>query len=167
MGTEYKGIDYGRGLANIDNENGIRYGVISIHEVTQAWCDSSEANYIYTCPFCGSDLKKGQDAKQCPSCYKRIDPDRDFDCLDPSSFFIDDGEYLAEQGYDDTDIFIIKSPYYTYSQFCSPCAPGAGYLMSELATKDPDNKTYCFGNDFFDDGKAPYTVYRVSDDEIV
>ena len=153
-----QGIDYGNGLTNIDHETGIRYGVISIHEVTQAWCDSSEAFYVYHCPYCGNELKKGMDAKRCPFCYKRIDPDYDFDCLEPSSFCYKDDGYICKQTQDDTDIFIIKSPYFTYCQYCSPCAPGAGYIMSTV--KD-GVKAYCFGHDWFDDSKAPYPVYNV------
>jgi hypothetical protein len=43
--TEYAGIDYGLGRANVDHETGIRYGVISQHTVGQAWYDSAEAEY--------------------------------------------------------------------------------------------------------------------------
>lgn len=167
MATEYKGIDYGRGITNKNLDTNIRYGVIHHSEIGQAWYEDAEPYYKPTCPFCGNELKKGFDAKRCPACYKRIDPDRDFDNLDPISFFFEDSEYCAEQTFDDPDIFILKSPYYTYSQFCSPCAPGAGYLMNELTTKDPNNKTYCFGHEWFESGKAPYTVYRVSDDSEV
>lgn len=35
--TNYAGIDYGRGLTNIDPKNGIRYGIIGIHDVVQAY----------------------------------------------------------------------------------------------------------------------------------
>ena len=119
----YQGIDYGRGQTNIDHKTGIRYGVISIHEVTQAWCDSSEPFYL-----------------------------------------VHSNEYIAEQGNDDHDIFIIKSPYYTLCQFCSPCAPGAGYLMNHT----PDGiKAYCFGHDWFDGERAPYPVYSVKTGKLV
>ena len=160
-----KGIDYGNGLTNIDQKTGIRYGVINQHEVLQVWADSSEAFYIYHCPHCGSGpLKKGQDAKRCPSCYKSIDPDNDFDCMEPSSFYYREDGYLCEQGNDDMDIFIIKSPYFTYCQYCSPCAPGAGYLM----WPDKDGvKAYCFGHDWFEDEKAPYPVYDVKTGELI
>ena len=191
----YLGIDYGNGKTNIDLKTGIRYGVISQNEVLQAWCDSNEPYYVYNCPFCGSELKKGADAKRCPSCYKKIDPDVDFDMLEPVSFFIDDGEYQAEQTYDDPDIFITKSPYYTFCQFCSPCAPGAGYLMSPIEDFDTCTqchgtnnvglltfekcphcidgkifkgvKAYCFDSSFFEEGKAPYPIYSVKTNEEV
>jgi len=165
MKTNYEGIDYGCGQANYDTKNNIRYGVISINEVLQAWADSAEPHYIYTCPYCGADLKKGIDAKRCPACYKKIDSDYDFDMLEPVSWFLDDGEYMAEQRQDDPDIFIVKSPYYTYAQFCSPCAPGACYLLSPLDHKADNNRCYCFGHDFFESGKAPYKVYSVETGE--
>jgi hypothetical protein len=188
------GIDYGNGLVNIDQETGVRYGVISQHEVLQAWADSSEPLYVYTCPYCGNELKKGQEAKRCNACHKRIDPDRDFDMLEPLAFTLNDGEYQAQCG-DDGDIFILKSPYFTRCAFCSPCAPGAGYLMSP---REKGVKAYCFGHDWFDrsetckecygtgniglethidchkcggsgeiDLGAPYPVYRVDTGEVV
>jgi len=159
----YQGIDYGRGQTNIDHKTGIRYGVISIHEVTQAWCDSSEPFYLVHCPACGQELKKGFYAKRCPSCYK-VFGDGDFDYIEPSSYYIKSDGYVAEQGNDDPDIFIIKSPYYTLCRFCSPCAPGAGDLMRHA----PDGiKAYCFGHDWFDSGRAPYPVYSVKTGKLV
>ena len=160
---EYIGIDYGLGRSNVDPYTNIRYGVINHNHVLQAWCDSSEPFYIYSCPHCGHELKKGSEAKRCPQCFKRIDPEVDFDELEPLFFVLDDGEYTAQCG-EDGDIFIIKSPYYTKCMFCSPCAPGAGDIMSP---KKNGIKAYCFGPDFFDSGKAPYPVYRVDNNEEV
>ena len=82
-------------------------------------------------------------------------------------FYYDDGETQAEQSADDVDIFVCKSPYFTYAQFCSPCAPGAGYLLNPLTEPDPGNKAYCFGHDWFESGKAPYPVYSVETGELV
>jgi hypothetical protein len=62
----------------------------------------------------------------------------------------------------DGDIFITKSPYYTVCGFCSPCAPGAGYLTD----KSEDCAAFCFGPDWFD-GPVPYLIYRVSDGMLV
>jgi len=150
---------------NIDTKTGIRYGVIHQAEVFQAWADSSEPVYGYYCPYCGNGpLKKGADAKRCPNCYHKIDPDNDFDYdyIDPVAYCYDEDGYLCDQSYDDTDIFILKSPYFTLCQLCSPCAPGSGYIMDEGT-----NEAYCFGHDWFDDGKAPYHVYRVTTGEEV
>ncbi len=165
METKYKGIDDGMGVIN-RSANGIRYGVIPQNDVLRAWADSSEPFYIYTCPYCGVELKRGNEARRCPACYKSIDPDCDFDLIEPISFILDDGEYLAESD-DTSDIFITKAPYYTYAQFCSPCAPGACYLANPLDEPDPDNKCYCFGHDWFDEGKAPYTVYDMKTGKVV
>ncbi len=74
------------------------------------------------------------------------------------------GEYKATQSGDDSDIFILKSPYYTRAQFCSPCAPGACYLTNPC---EDGERAYCFGHDWFDDGKAPYPVFLVADDSEV
>jgi hypothetical protein len=119
---KYKGIDYGLGRSNI-GENGIRYGVINQNDVGQIWYDESEPWY----------------ADQ---------PDDEF--CEPVSFYIDNEEYSAECG-EDGDIFITRSPYFTYAQFCSPCAPGAVYLTDFIDEKDPNNRGYCFGHDMFEE----------------
>ncbi len=76
-------------------------------------------------------------------------------------YTLDDGEYQAQDCLD-SDIMIIRSPYYTYAPFCSPCVPGAGNL-NDAGECFGQVKTYCFGHDWFDDGKAPYRVFRVDD----
>jgi hypothetical protein len=175
MKTEYAGIDYSRGTANVDVETDIHYGVISQREVLQAWVNSSAGEYIRACPHCGTELPSNdlEDLEQnddeeylCPSC-KAILTDRDFDLDEPAAFVLNDGKYQAQQSYDDPDIFILKSPYYTFAQFCSPCAPGAGYLKNFMDKDQGGPKTYCFGHNWFDDRTAPYPVYRVSDDSLV
>lgn len=213
METKNVGIDYGNGMTNVDVSTGIRYGVISIHEVLQVWADSSEADYGEpTCPKCGNTAYPARDdfdytaecgvmvcnsshvhypmeideTEQCPDCGEKavliqdmwdidgyeyhctfcrcvFDSDNAYGAT-PIEFTLDDGEYTAIQSADDTDIFITKSTYYTRCEYCSPCAPGAGYIVNEV---QDGIKAYCFGHDWFDDGKAPYTVYRVSDDSIV
>jgi len=184
--TNYKGIDYGLGQSNVDKSNGIRYGVINQNEVLQAWCDASEPYYGKpTCPKCGNEAiesdkapEKDEDGKPidrdeyeeghgcndyvCDSCKYIFDSDEAFGD-EPISHYIDDEEYKAECG-ESGDIFITKSPYYTRAQFCSPCAPGAGYLMNPC---DSGEKAYCFGHDWFEDKTAPYPVYRVDDDSLV
>ena len=128
-------IDYGRGLTNIDHSTGIRYGVISIYKVLEAWAQSSEPVFL--------------------------DEDEDQDgCAEPIAFDVDEDGYLCHQSADDTDIFVIKSPFYTYCGLCSPCAPGAGDLSCER-TKETGFMTYCFGHDWFEENKAPYPVYDV------
>jgi hypothetical protein len=112
---------------------------------------------------------------------------------EPLAFNLDDGEYVATQGGDDCDVFVIKSPYYTYGPFCSPCAPGAVYLRD--GTSSPDfvvgekygleamdgAPAYCFAPNWFpnwdkgevtgeydgEETSCPYAVFRVSDNVCV
>jgi hypothetical protein len=171
------GINYAgtHSTVNLDIKTGIRYGVISQHKVLQAWADSSEAVYPepseiddIECPECGFLFHVGEgsqwgDRITCPN-----NSAHEFELgenmeLEAQGYDLNDGEYVAFAG-DDGDIFIISSPYYTYAQFCSPCAPGAIYLMSPTSSGE---KGFCFSHDWFDDMKAPYPVYRVDNDEEV
>lgn len=169
------GTDYGNGTTNINVELGIRFGVISQNEVLQAWADCSEPAYPkpsdigdIECPECGFLFSVGDDAEwgdiiTCPD-----NPVHEFELgenmeLDAQGYEFDDGEYVAFCE-EDGDIFIVSSPYYTICSFCSPCAPGAGYLMSPT----PNGiKAFCFGHDWFENMTAPYPVYRVDNDEEV
>lgn len=174
------GIDYGMGQTSIDHETGIRFGVISSHSVTQAWADSSEAQYGEPhCPWCGDSVAdtsgQGDDDYEqyehgcadyvCHSCKHTLDAGDVFP-EEPLGYTLDDTEYQAEDCLD-SDIMITKSLYYTYAPFCSPCVPGAGNLDDIQTTRIDATtgvKTYCFGHDWFEDGKAPYRVFRVADD---
>lgn len=134
MKTEYTGIDYSHGKANIDNDTGIRFGVIPLHAL-EYWA-VEEFDCIY-------------------GDFDENDPD---DEAEPVGWALDNWQYTATLGTDDQDIFITKSIYYTHAQFCSPCAPGAGYLLNPC---EAGPKTYCFGHDWFEGNKAPYPVYSV------
>lgn len=196
MGNSYAGIDYGRGMSNVDHETGIRYGVISMHEVSQAWADSSEAQYgrpteAIKCPCCNetqfpSESVEWGDSVQCETCGSMVEFELE-DMLEPDCFTYSADGYQCQQGGDDSDIFILKSPYFTYCQFCSPCAPGAGYLMNyfKISPDMPIDDSlplggyaahaiasgfpmaYCLGHDFFDDNRAPYPVFSVETGELV
>lgn len=51
----YAGIDYGLGRTNIDRETGIRFGVISSHDIGEVWYEEAEADYGDPhCPKCGN-----------------------------------------------------------------------------------------------------------------
>jgi len=194
-----RGIDYGMGRTNIDGESGIRYGVIPQNDVLEVWADESEPNYgPPSCPKCGNDATAIDDPTipdlsvlipdgwedngreyACLNCEYSFDSDEAYG-EEPLSWYVDDGEYLAEQSADDCNVFVVKSPYYTRAQFCSPCAPGACYLRNPCPDGD---KAYCFAPDWFDwfaecgeepageyNGEktsCPYPVYRVEDDECV
>jgi hypothetical protein len=171
-----RGIDYGMGATNIDKTTGIRFGVISSNEVCQAWSDDSEAEYGEpSCPKCRNEAKDsthidtedfeqlyshGCDEYACENCKLTLDSS-DVYGESPLGFTYSADGYEASQSGDDCDIFITKSPFYTRAQFCSPCAPGACYLMNSC---DNGERAYCFGHDWFENNKAPYRVWRVSDD---
>ena len=165
--TSYAGIDYGHGLSNINFDTGIRYGVIQANHVGEAWYEDSESVYVYNCPHCGSGpLKKGADARRCPNCHKSI-KDGDWDDNEPIGFKYEKEGYKCTQDSDSPDIFVCESPFFTYAAFCSPCAPGACYLETELEEPSDSNKAYCLGHDWFEEGKAPYTVYSVETGKVV
>lgn len=136
----YPGIDYGRGLTNVDTKTGIRYGVIPHHAVGDAWYEDSVPQYEHN--------------------------NGDEDCEPMSYLYTGDG-YIAEQGHEGCDIFVTMSPYYTYAQHCSPCAPGACYLLNPIDNANDGNRCYCFGHDWFESGKAPYRVFLVETNEEV
>lgn len=93
----------------------------------------------------------------------------------------DDGVIKLEMGTDSGDIFVIKSPFFTYCKACSPCAPNAGYLTDSVTKEefenDPRNKggicsiytgfkkAYCLPDDWFENGKAPYEYFKVDINE--
>jgi hypothetical protein len=157
----YKGIDYSLGQANIDRETNIHYGVISQHSIMPDALGDFE--YIYpgpNCPYCGSEhLTNGDDINgyfECKDCHKEFDNSEAYGD-DPIGFEYNQDGYVLTDCLDN-DIFVLKSPYYTFTQFCSPCVPGAGNLDTPI----PDGvKTYALGHDWFDDGKAPYPLYSV------
>jgi len=177
----YKGIDYaGHTTVNRDVQTGIRYGVISANEVCQAWYDSAEADYGEPhCPKCGDEVKAarglyeryehakyGCDDYVCHKC-KYVFDNQDAFGESPNAWTLDDGEYKAEQGGEDRDIFVIRSPYFTYAQFCSPCAPGAVYLLNPCTPESCAPRGYCFGPEWFEGGVAPYPVYEVETGELI
>jgi len=165
--TDYQGIDYGLGQSNIDKETGIRYGVIPISHVSGFW-DVAEPVYYLSCPICEQELTEIPKDLICPYCGEEIDQEEDIYSLEPVCWRYEGKGYILEA--DETDIFIIKSPYYTYAQFCSPCAPGACYLPNPLNVKSPsetwieefpNNKCYCLDKSWFDNDKAPYEYWEV------
>src|SRR6266566_4588174 len=170
MTTNYPGIDYSLGLANVDSANGIHYGVISQNSVLQAWADAAEPDYGEPhCPKCGNVVTENDDSDAwsrlyshgaedyvCKNCKVTLDS-ADVFGDEPGAWTVDDGEYLLTDCLD-SDVFVLKSPYYTFAQYCSPCVPGAGNLNSYCRD---GVKTYCLGHDWFDNGKAPYPVYSV------
>lgn len=67
-----------------------------------------------------------------------------------------------------SDVFVIKSPYFTWAPVCSPCVPNAGNLDSAAKVNEKYGpelqtglKTYCLDESFFEGEKSPYPVFRV------
>lgn len=172
------GIDYGMGKSNIDLLTEIRYGVISQHSVMSEALNDMELQYGDPhCPKCGNDAEDIVN-------YTNANPDvdieewerkkydsEDYVCLECKLVFGSESAFSAEpQGFSyekegyclidclNSDIFVLKSPFYTFAQFCSPCVPGAGNLDSPMKE---GVKCYALGHDWFEGGKSPYPVYSV------
>ncbi len=174
------GIDYGMGRTNVDVETGIRYGVISQHSISQAWSDSAEPDYGKpSCPKCGNealsiDKCESEDVENwdcaehecsdyvCESCQYVFGSESAFGDEPQGWNYEGDGYVLTDCL--DSDVIVIKSEFYTLGNYCSPCVPGAVSLESD----NPDGaKAYCLSHDWFEDGKAPYPVYRVDNGQEV
>lgn len=161
------GIDYGMGLANVDRETGIRYGVISVASV-EWWYDRAEYGEP-TCPECGEGISESHETEGATKDYHCSVCDRSYwsdHCDLPTWHYGETGAprkgYVAIESL--LGIFVELSPYYTLARFCSPCAPGAG----DLGSPDEDGvKTYCLGHDWFEDGRAPYPVFSVATGALV
>lgn len=172
----YSGIDYGCGLANIDTDNGIRYGVIYANSLPGWFWETVQSE--------GTDLDYADAIEEIKDSVKvalkstlsdySVTADYDTlaqDVLDSIEIEYEsagdcvryryesqDGSLVFETA-SDGSVFVIKSPYYALCSYCSPCAPGAGYLGSEGSVK-----AYCLPTDWFNDGDrntAPYTAHKV------
>lgn len=180
--SDYVGIDYGLGKSNIDSKTGIRYGVIGQRSVMPEAMDDVEYDYGEpTCPECGN-LAVSSDSDVLPEESEDWENGskygcNDWACTNCECFWDSDRVYSEEplgwiyqmDGYEltdclDADIFVVKSPYYTFAQFCSPCVPGAGNLDNPM---EDGVKTYCLGPDWFEDNEAPYPVYSVADNTLI
>jgi len=178
------GIDYSLGQSNVNKSTGVHYGVISSHSVPYEYQDDFEQDYGEPhCPKCGNEVSPAvaylAENPETPEWenYSKHGACDDFACavcehfLDSSEVYSEEalGFSYEQEGYKltnclDSDIFVLESPFYTRAQFCSPCVPGAGNLDTP-AENGP--KTYCLGHEWFEDGKAPYPVFKVSDDSEV
>lgn len=192
------GIDYSHGQENRDWETGCHYGVIypsaewlCIHTVM----DKFASDYGYpACPVCGGEVIDSEDfdfTSQERPFAPYIPGACDYVCTncflilayyhvyrdEPESYLLNADDYLATFQ-DGSDIIIVKSPFYTYAQYCSPCVPGAGNLCCPCFTRVKDKrsltgyrikglgpKTYCFGHDWFYFDAAPYPVFSVATNE--
>jgi hypothetical protein len=177
--TSHAGLDYGLGKTNINLATGIRFGVLPANAdgLTEWLWDSFEAEYgDPQCPECNrrvieSDnesvpsLERGNKDYYCPDCAVAYWSDRCFGD-EPHGHTCTHPDYKAEIDRSN-DIWIFASPYFTYAQFCSPCAPGACYLSNPLDEPLASNRAYCLGHEWFEQGKAPYPIYSVVTGQLV
>ena len=161
------GIDYGFGQSNVDVKTGIRYGIIAQNSVSGDALNDMENEYPFTCPQCGNETLVPSKSQMfdyfCQSCRTWHMSE---DCYGEESIGMkfEDEEYIVTDCLD-SDLMVIKSPYYTLAQYCSPCVPGAGSLDTPI---EDGIKAYCLGADWFDEyNSCPYPIYSVTDDSLI
>lgn len=175
-------------MSNYDEKTGIHYGVISPNSINQdalndLYNDGTDPHYEVAKKELLDNFKQF-----CEENYLHFDNintdsiEDDFNdhfesCGDGQCDY-EDKEYTLHISGDNFGIFVIRSPYYTFTRLCSPCAPNAGDLNnpSKIDKRFKDRSdpgftngvmTYCLDPSFFDEDKAPYKVYRVDNDEEV
>lgn len=182
--TNYTGIDYGLGQTNKNIETGIRFGVIPSDQCNpdateDIWQNGTDLDYEDYIEQVKAGLRSAladyfSDHKWSDEKQSKLDQATE-DAFEAISDRLNDnyegtGDYTRmryeQDGYvlqtdSGGDLWVFKSPYFTYAQFCSPCAPGACYLTSPLDEPNENNKCYCLGPDWFEDDKAPYPVYSI------
>ena len=149
--------------------------MISINDLGEWAHESFEADYGEpTCPECGNEVVDSQSAivlKEGGEQDEEHVPEQDFFCHhclesywsdqvygdEPVSNILDDGEYKASLD-EYNDVMLVKAPFFTNAQYCSPCVPGARHLGNPC---ENGPATFCFGHEWFDSGEAPYPVYSV------
>jgi len=167
-------------MYNIDLENNVRFGVISLNDIdSQEWYEMAEPVYPpNSCPKCSNDRLLDlmhTDLFDSPysawNCEKNDFDYADYGCEDceylfseesssasePYGWLYEENGYKITQDRDDSDLFIVKSPFATFRGLCSPCAPNAGHLMSEGSYL-----TYCLDKLWFIDSKPPYEYHKLS-----
>lgn len=179
-------------ITNHDAETGIAFGIIPQRDVMPDCLDDCEYDYGQPeegeCEECGCLFHLEHDPKwydlvTCPDCGEEFELKLHNDA-EANSFTIErDGYALSGEcgSYtSSSDLWILKSPYYTIAEKCSPCAPGAGYLkpldydgdeaaimVSMRNSMGRGEKTYCLDGHFFESGIAPYPMWYVETGERV
>ena len=156
------------GIPNFDPDTGIHYGVINMNTpMSEAVTDMlfKSADVYYDAAVIEIDdavdelIAATSDVHGGDQCLR--DQIKELMMTSLEDFQGDEFEY-SEEGYyviaytNENVIMVIKSPWYTLSNKCSPCYPNAGDLDTP-----GELKTYCLGADFFEDEKAPYEIFEV------
>lgn len=146
------GIDYGRGITNIDKETGIRYGIIHQNLLNgDAMGGFVQPECEPTCPICEFVLDN-DGHEHCPNCGFVCDDWYQHSDIYDGPLVYTDKDYelqLDSSG----DVWVFKSPWTVLAGYASPCAPGA----VDLTSKSEDALGYALGPDWFD-GEPPYTL---------
>jgi hypothetical protein len=196
-GIDYAGFGSDVNRAEVKMKDGdveiIRYGIIPQNDVLQGWSDSSEPDYgPASCPSCGNeaiafdkldvDLSDEEESKgwkispheceewACEGCKRVFGGESAYP--DEALGFTYEAEGIKAFSGDDGGVWVVMSPFFTYAQFCSPCAPGACYLRSPLHPTPPHHpKCFCLPADWFEgegeECECPYPVYKVETGECV
>ena len=155
-------IDYGRhamengSLPNRDPETGIRYGIVSLHDLNEFALESFEPIYPCSCPECESEFEPGtqpDDDSPCPTCGFVADDDDDWFGYEPIALIYEEEGYSLSLD-EHNDVWIFRSPHTTSRwSHCSPCAPGAAHLSDGTSEDHGDDLAYCLGDEWYDNGK--------------
>ena len=178
-------------MPNYDEKTGIYYGVISPNSICQETLNDLIDRSVDTV----YEESKKEVIDHINGLFEEIgvrDNDKDYETIremmittfnenyenDNHGYEYEDKEYTLHICDDNFGIFVIKSPYYTFTKQCSPCAPGAGDLDNSISPQEYEKgdynafmygtvKAYCLPRDYFDDeyAKIPYRYYRVDNDK--
>jgi hypothetical protein len=173
------GIDYGMGTTNMDHETGIRFGVIPSNDIMPEAFDDIASNGDDVDFEAHKDAVKVSLEAAIEAVLNEYNHERSNSSGDMAEDLVDNLEWDGYEGTGDCtryvyeadgyklqtcsdgDIFVLKSKFYTFAPFCSPCAPGAGYLR-DASDDEMCSKTYCLNSDWFsDEFPCPYPVYEV------
>lgn len=181
MKTDYAGINYALGTdTNRNPETGIRYGIISLEslhdyafeDLATHGEDTDFNAYVQEIRTTARDAIESA-LSDYPGRLRTIVADAAADAAEencgeyyeqtsdyPRYRYEYDGYILHTTG--DGQVFVIRSPFTTHAQFCSPCVSGAGNLDSPC---DSGPECYCFGPEWFDDEHPmPYVATRIEDE---
>lgn len=169
--TDYAGIDYSLGKSNFDPKTKARYGLLSMNSAASWLLGEMQPDYGSSidvfCEECSNSwiVEDISCDVTCSQCGHEM-PDY-FEEFDPVAWYYQDKEVFCGHSQESTELWVYRSEYFTYAQFCSPCMPGACNLDSPLDHRAPNNRCYCLPHEFFEEGIAPYPVFSVKTGKIV
>lgn len=133
----------GEPIPNTDADTGIAYGVASGGEIPGWFWDDAEPFYRAGCGACGELFDADvdvDDIETCPACGHAEDDPSGWYGEEPSSWYIDGGDFQAETT-DGIVVMVFKSPRVVECRECSPCYPCAGDLGT---VGEGSKRTYAF-----------------------